>query len=557
MVQKALALTGSAARPVGVVLVPAVVCFVFGDWPEAGLMAILLAVSSRLAAVGHVGMLLVWLAFWVPAGPRPAFPDEWGLSAHAAGTALLPVCLLLLGKPLVLSSGGDAPKWVVRFAPAIRVILAALAFGFLAAGLFRSLPVRYAGYGAAAACYAWRFRGTRAPEGGAHRRWAGNAAATAFSAALVVLLVEGGARLFLPPPPQSAGKLRPHDEALYTLLPGSTVHTPHKRNDGGTFIVRYDVSSQGIRDREFAPKTPGLYRIVMLGDSYTHGHALALEQTIPRRLEGFLRERMPGVPLEVANCGVGAYAPWQERIFLRERGFPLDPDLVILQLFPPNDVAGSYSQVGGHLQAIDTLWEKGLLHYRRQNEFPFRVERWLKSSSNAYALFVAGAGLDAPVGRLLADCRVFPPDRQPDIVAQTTRSAYQEVCLVDWYPELQEAWNLFAGSITGVRDDCAGRGVAFAAYVHGELISLQPDAWKELNARFPETPYEMNKDIRLTNEVLDGLGVPHPDVLEALRAHPNPQELYFADNGHFTPLGAQIVAECLAQFVRDTFLTEP
>ena len=88
MVQKALALTGSAARPVGVVLVPAVVCFVFGDWPEAGLMAILLAVSSRLAAVGHVGMLLVWLAFWVPAGPRPAFPDEWGLSAHAAGTAL-------------------------------------------------------------------------------------------------------------------------------------------------------------------------------------------------------------------------------------------------------------------------------------------------------------------------------------------------------------------------------------------------------------------------------------------------------------------------------------
>ncbi|HOH52545.1 MAG TPA: hypothetical protein PLI98_17595 [Candidatus Hydrogenedentes bacterium] len=80
-------------------------------------------------------------------------------------------------------------------------------------------------------------------------------------------------------------------------------------------------------------------------------------------------------PVTVINCGVGGYAPWQERMFLRKRGFPLEPDLVVLQLFPGNDVAGSYSRAGKRLEAFDEEWEVRLRDYRRQREIPFRLER--------------------------------------------------------------------------------------------------------------------------------------------------------------------------------------
>ncbi|TVM18265.1 hypothetical protein DPQ33_05785 [Oceanidesulfovibrio indonesiensis] len=138
-------------------------------------------------------------------------------------------------------------------------------------------------------------------------------------------MVEGVARLAygymdktwgLAVPPQ-VGML--DDELGWKLRPG--VIAESKRT--GVKVV-YRINSKGLRDAEATyEKPPGVYRIVMLGDSRTFGFGVREEQHFPKLLQGYL----PGV--EVINMGVDGFGVDQNLLFLRHEGFKYEPDLVI------------------------------------------------------------------------------------------------------------------------------------------------------------------------------------------------------------------------------------
>ena len=114
----------------------------------------------------------------------------------------------------------------------------------------------------------------------------------------------------------------------------SFVHVPNV----SAFLMGAPVSinSHGLRDREYTEaKPPGVYRIVMLGDSTTFGWGVPAEQTVAKILEAKLnRIGVPGYNnAEVINAGVGNYNTVQEvtHYLTYERGFR--PDVVILQYF--------------------------------------------------------------------------------------------------------------------------------------------------------------------------------------------------------------------------------
>jgi len=556
MLRQVLLAAGMVLRPAALVVVPLLMSAANGEWLSALLMASLLAVSSRPVVAGQLGVTLLWMGLHAHERLAVALVGGSGPAIFSALQGAVFLVVLLARCPLARMEDQNVPGWAVRFAPWFSKGLAAACVVFFAASLFRSLTPFYSGWACVAALYAWRMRDRGVPNRTRFARTLGSLLLVLLSTALGGALLEAGARMLLPEPAKPSETYMPDKEAIFTLRPGSVHSQTIKGNAGDILRVEMTVSKQGIRDREYGPKPPGEYRIVMIGDSYTMGHGLPVEAMISRRMDELLASENPPLRVEVINCGVGGYAPWQERLFLRERGFPLDPDLVIVQLFPANDVAGSYSKVKKRLEAFEEQWERRLQEYRSKHEFPIRAERWAQTHSNAYSLFVEGLKSDGPLRDLLADCRFVAPVRHDPIVITTQRNSYQEVCLKDWYPGLEEAWGLFADSVQGIRDDCRARGVDVAAYVHGDMISLLPDAWLQLNEMFPETPYEMNKDIRKGNELLDSLEIPRASVFEALRAHPVPEEVYYVNDGHFTPLGAKIVAGCLAQFVRERFLRE-
>ncbi len=114
--------------------------------------------------------------------------------------------------------------------------------------------------------------------------------------------------------------------------PGSltTVKTPE-------FFVEYGISDEGFRDREnhTKPKTPGVTRILLLGDSFTFGDGVQYEEIWPVIFEEKLADN--GFEAEVIKAGIPAYDTTKE-VLLLERLFPkYEPDIVVL-VFLPNDL---------------------------------------------------------------------------------------------------------------------------------------------------------------------------------------------------------------------------
>jgi lysophospholipase L1-like esterase len=102
----------------------------------------------------------------------------------------------------------------------------------------------------------------------------------------------------------------------------------------GNELAFYDYkgtsNSLGFRDVEHAvTKPPGVYRIVVLGDSVAMGlHVDRSEEIFPRVLEGLLDQR--GLKAEVINLAVSGYNTQQEVEMLAARGLRYRPDLVLL-----------------------------------------------------------------------------------------------------------------------------------------------------------------------------------------------------------------------------------
>jgi lysophospholipase L1-like esterase len=93
----------------------------------------------------------------------------------------------------------------------------------------------------------------------------------------------------------------------------------------------------GFRDRRASipPKQPGEFRIIVIGDSITFGPGLEYDQLYTSLLEAALRRRHPEV--RVINLSVEGYNVIQYQAVLEEVGLDLQPDMVLVGMFPVND----------------------------------------------------------------------------------------------------------------------------------------------------------------------------------------------------------------------------
>lgn len=97
--------------------------------------------------------------------------------------------------------------------------------------------------------------------------------------------------------------------------------------------VGFHINGQGMRaDRDYAyAKPPGVRRIVSLGDSFTVGYEVELEQTFSAVLERELRAA--GLDAEVLNAGVSGYSNAEACLYLERELLKYSPDLVLVSFF--------------------------------------------------------------------------------------------------------------------------------------------------------------------------------------------------------------------------------
>ena len=106
--------------------------------------------------------------------------------------------------------------------------------------------------------------------------------------------------------------------------------------DGQLYTWGHPIENNryGFREREFAsPKPPGAYRIMVLGDSFTWGAGLAVDERYTSVAETLLNDSPTYPPprrFEILNFGVFGIPTTRQKDILEEYRTVVEPDLIVV-----------------------------------------------------------------------------------------------------------------------------------------------------------------------------------------------------------------------------------
>jgi len=264
---------------------------------------------------------------------------------------------------------------------------------------------------------------------------------------------------------------RPDDVLGWSLRPGAT----------GTFTAEgraeVRVNAAGFRDRDHAREKPaGVYRIAVLGDSYSEAMQVPLEQAywaqLPARLAacGFAGGRR----IEALNFGVSGFGTAQQLVLLERVALAYRPDLVLLQFTNGNDVRNnSFALEEEKQRPFFTVDARGRL--RADNAFAYAEAHVRRSGLPARLLRVASdhfrvvqlarAALRGPV---LASAHAA--------AGGGAEAGLETAVLAEPRGALwQDAWRVTEALIARVREVAAAGGADFLLVTVPYAVQVHPD----------------------------------------------------------------------------------
>jgi len=338
----------------------------------------------------------------------------------------------------------------------------------------------------------------------------------------------------------------PHRTRIFDLAPNV-----RGRYEDEDFSLNFKTNSYGLKNPEIKPKTPETFRVLCVGDSFTMGHGTSIEESFPGRLEQLFRIKHPETSISVINFGVGGYGPWQQLSKMRENGFELEPDMVILQLFAENDIRDELRRVDKLMRSCDPEWQRRLdVMAKKQTGFWRRWRFFLRRHSHLFVL--ADDRWDVLRRRMVRqNVSVWYHNGSVLYTAIPGRPWWLETSLKEYYPELEEGWHLLESSVRELRDECKRRNIpmyAFAMPAQYEVnVRMAPDIASSAGA--DDSLYDFAKNRRLTTLMLERLDIPIIDVHGPMMSERDQSRFYWKHDAHLNAAGQEFVAALLESYV--------
>ena len=299
--------------------------------------------------------------------------------------------------------------------------------------------------------------------------------------------------------------------------------------------VVYDINSFGLRDREYpVKKGDNVFRILALGDSFTEGHGVAIEQTFVKILEEKLNESfVDDVKYEVIIAGIGGYSPILEYLFLSDKGLRFNPDLVVL-FYDFNDLKDDRD-----LEITTVFDEKGLplrcFPYKRIRAYGFNpLERFLIKHSRYYLY------LENRINKKLFKLR------HKDIKFEEEVDAF--IAFREGEDQLvRKLWEKNEKYLGLIHEILRKKGIPFVIASYPYAIEVSSVEWSEGRAARDlgiEKVYGQPQVIDFLRRFADDRGIFFINVYDDFkksRVFP----LYFKFDGHFNKNGHALMAEAL------------
>ena len=347
-------------------------------------------------------------------------------------------------------------------------------------------------------------------------------------------------------------------------------HTPNQRvwvtNEAREFGAWFTTNSFGDPDIE-RPLTPPerSFRVAVLGDSMVEGAQVdfdrRLTSVMERRLDRICASRGVAKPqIEVMNFGASAFGTAHEWLYYRSHVRRFDPDLVVVVLFPANDIMNnSYrlevEQAGRPEQRpFFTLSDSGRLSLKDHRFYEISKERYARaqeSRRNPSAL-----GLMSERLRLVGLARRGysrlrrswgswggPKTSQNPSDAERQLSTVLQLYDADLQTRSsawKEAWVLTDHLLQAFSDEVRRDGAQFH-------VAILPSSWELHGGDASYGPLAWHWPIPETERRVDRLQIPQVNLLSALQAasRTNTAPLFFPVDGHLTPRGHEIVGNAL------------
>jgi lysophospholipase L1-like esterase len=378
------------------------------------------------------------------------------------------------------------------------------------------------------------------PKARVPRAWA-NLLLALVSIVLTLGLIEAGMRL----------ALRHADESVATQYTEADPvrgwrHRPGAKGRFGQ--AEYVINSRGLRDVEHAPApAPAETRVLLLGDSFTEGFSVALEDSVARALERDLRRG--GCAAEVVNGGTVGYSTDQEYLFYRDEGVSYSPRVVVL-LFYYNDILyNARGAVPGGVPKPLFTFTGGQARVKNYPLPPVPEARADRPWRGSVALTFFRERLRDGAPRLydaLARLRFWSRIRPGDVPL--------EMQVYDPHPPepVVQAWLQTEHLLALLQREVTAHGAQLVvAYVPSKMEVSRRD-WELTRRRYriDESFWDRGLVARRLRTAGERLGVPVLDLTDGLWAEHG--RAYFAQGGHWNARGHAVAAEEIARFLQDT-----
>ncbi len=323
----------------------------------------------------------------------------------------------------------------------------------------------------------------------------------------------------------------------------------------GECEVYVRINSRGLRDREIPyERTPGVRRVLLLGDSMTAGMQVPLERTFAKVAEAQLGQR--GQAWEVINAGVNAFGTDNELLFYRLEARKYQPDVVVLVVYLANDVYNNSRVLDLRTGGVSekpyfVLTPEGELELKnfpaeRADTLSIRIGSFLKKHFQLPRFLAQVLRLRSGVPPVLQPIlRMFTGSRgavevEAEAAARARRS---DICAPEYTPEIEEAWAVTRALIRQMRQEVEAHGAAFAVLALPAAPQVRPPADGQ--------SWYCDRANQELVSFLEAEGIPYLDLLEPFRqeALGGAGPFYFERDFHMNEAGHALVGRLLSGFL--------
>jgi lysophospholipase L1-like esterase len=332
----------------------------------------------------------------------------------------------------------------------------------------------------------------------------------------------------MPLPEELFGVVRNDGELMWSLAPNqdARVRTPYQRER-----IRIRTNQLGLRDRPIADKAPGEYRILSLGESSTFGAYVSDGEMYSAKLEQQLNHIDDAHRYRVINAGVSAYSSFQSLLYLRLRGYKLEPDMVLFYHeyndYLPSSLRSSSNSAFGLAHTDMQLHASARGRWFHQIMTQSALLQWLGGRWNRYRLAQYTQSVDGQAADAIGLPSIMALPGVVELAGDNPRPyAVEHDALPRRVSDTERR-----AILDQLRRFCERRGI--------RLVIIHPS-------------YRLTrKHTCVLTEFCRTVNVSMFEAYDVLHAPGTSPHDLFLDEMHPTPHGHTLLADALAAFIRD------